>query len=76
MTERIEIKKVRGETFLPKEKMITTIDEVNNRPSEIFGKYCESVPGVIDEALLLDGFTLIKIGQELIGVFISKPFVD
>ncbi len=56
-TDRIEIKMERGETFLPKEKVVSVKDEIKNENSEILGKYYESVPGIKNNALLLDGYT-------------------
>lgn len=55
--ERAEVKMVRGETFLPKEKYAYITDEKNNQKIGIYGKYYESVTGVNANALLLDGFT-------------------
>jgi hypothetical protein len=55
--ERNEVKMERGETFLPKEKMAYVTDEANGLKSEVFGKYYESVKGISNNALLLDGYT-------------------
>jgi len=55
--ERNMVEMVRGETFLPKEKMAYVMDEVKGEQSEIYGKYYESVNGVKGNALLLDGYT-------------------
>ena len=54
---RIEVEMVRGETFLPKEKIAMVKDKMNGQESEILGKYYESVPGVINNAVMLDGFS-------------------
>ena len=54
---RIEVEMVRGETFLPKEKIAMVKDEMNGQESEILGKYYESVSGVINDAVLLDGIS-------------------
>jgi len=56
-TERVEVKVVRGQTFLPKEKISWIYDDVKNEKSELLGKYFESVPGIVNNALLLDGMT-------------------
>jgi hypothetical protein len=55
--KRNEVKMERGETFLPKEKMAYVTDEVNGKKSEILGKYYESVAGVSNKAVMLDGYT-------------------
>jgi hypothetical protein len=55
--KRNEVKMERGETFLPKEKMAYVTDEVTGVKSEVLGKYYESVAGVSNKAVLLDGYT-------------------
>jgi hypothetical protein len=54
---RIEVKMVRGETFLPKEKIALVRDNMNGRENEILGKYYESVPGVVNNGVMLDGYS-------------------
>lgn len=55
--ERNEVKMVRGETFLPKEKVAWVLDAQNNQKSEVLGKYYELVPGVVNNSVLLDGYS-------------------
>jgi hypothetical protein len=54
---RIEVEMVRGETYLPKEKIALVLDKKNGEESEILGKYYESVPGVVKKAVMLDGYS-------------------
>ena len=48
---------VRGETYLPKEKIVSVYDKIKGKKSEVFGKYHEIVSGVTNNALLLDGYS-------------------
>ena len=71
---RIEVEMVRGETFLPKEKIAKVKDEMNGQESEILGKYYESVPGVINKAVMLDGYSsFIEVTGERVPV-LSEEF--
>jgi hypothetical protein len=70
--KRNEVKMERGETFLPKEKMAYVLDEVNQEKSELYGKYYESVAGVSNNAVLLDGYTsFIEIDGEKAPVVLN-----
>jgi len=70
VTERIEVEMIRGETFLPKEKIVSIYDKVNGEKSEIFGKYSESVPGVVGKALLLDGLSsYVEVTDNRVPIF-------
>jgi len=55
--ERVEVKMVRGETFIPREKMCYVTEHVHNEDHELMGKYFETVHGVEGQAVLLDGYT-------------------
>lgn len=55
--KNVEIKMVRGETFVPRERLMYVTDEVSGVKSELVAKYFEVVPGVNNKAVLLDGFT-------------------
>ena len=55
--ERVEVTMVRGETYLPKEKIVSVYDKIKGKKSEVFGKYHEIVTGVTNNALLLDGYS-------------------
>jgi hypothetical protein len=69
-TERTEVIMERGETFLPKEKIVSIYDKVSGEKSEIFGKYYESVSGVDGKALLLDGLSsYIEVMNNRVPVF-------
>jgi hypothetical protein len=71
---RIEVEMVRGETFLPKEKIALVRDKMNGQESEILGKYYESVSGVINDAVLLDGISsYIEVTGDRVPV-VSKDF--
>jgi len=55
--ERKVVEMVRGQTFIPKEKFAYVREEIGGRQHDLNGKYYESVAGVKDQALLLDGYT-------------------
>jgi hypothetical protein len=74
VTEKIEVEMVRGETFLPKEKKVSIHDKVNGESSEILGKYSECVPGVVGNALLLDGLSsYVEVTDHRVPIF-SEDF--
>lgn len=74
---RNEVKMVRGETFLPKEKIARVKDVVNNEQSEIFGKYYETVTGVVNNSLLLDGFSsFIEIVEDKVPVIYDNFSIE
>jgi hypothetical protein len=63
--ERRELKMVRGETFLPKEVFGFVKNSVNNKESDLNGKYFKQVKGVQGGAVLLDGNTAyIQINED------------
>ena len=55
--ERVEVKMVRGETFVPREKLSYVKESVSGDEHELYGKYYEAVDGVKGNAVLLDGYT-------------------
>jgi hypothetical protein len=55
--ERVEVKMVRGETFVPRERLSYIKENVSGEENELFGKYYEVVDGVKGKAVLLDGYT-------------------
>ncbi len=68
--EQIEVEMVRGQTYLPKEKIVSIYDQVSGEKSEILGKYSKSVPGVIGKSLLLDGLSsYIKVTDDRVPIF-------
>jgi len=63
--ERRELKMVRGETFLPKEVFGFVKNSVNEKESDLNGKYFKQVRGVQGGAVLLDGNTsYIQINED------------
>ena len=64
-SELKELKMVRGETFLPKERFGYVLNSVNNVESDLNGKFYKQVSGVKGGAVLLDGNTaFIEIGED------------
>ena len=55
--ERVEVEVVRGQTFVPREKLSYVTEEVSGEEHELFAKYYEVVDGVKGTAVLLDGYT-------------------
>ncbi|HIJ67293.1 MAG TPA: LamG domain-containing protein [Planctomycetes bacterium] len=55
--KRVEVKMIRGETFVPREKLHYVTESVSGEKYDLFSKYFEVVPGVSGDALLLDGYT-------------------
>jgi len=55
--ERVTVEMVRGQTFVPREKLSYATESISGRKDELFGKYYEVVPGVRGTAVLLDGYT-------------------
>ncbi len=55
--ERVEVKMVRGETFVPTEKLAYVKESVSGDEHKLYGKYYEAVDGVKGNAVLLDGYT-------------------
>jgi len=72
--ERKVVEMVRGQTFIPKEKFAYVREEVGGEEHELIGKYYESVVGVKDQALLLDGYTTHVTPGEENTVYISGDF--
>jgi len=59
------VEMVRGQTFVPREKLSYATESISGRKDELFGKYYEVVPGVRGTAVLLDGYTAyVEIGPE------------
>jgi len=56
-TNKVEVKMVRGETFLPREVFHYVEENISGTKSELTAKYHKVVQGVKGKALLLDGFT-------------------
>ncbi len=56
-SELRELKMVRGETFLPRERFGFVTNSINNIESDLNGKYFKQVKGVKGGAVLLDGNT-------------------
>ncbi|MHC4265180.1 MAG: LamG domain-containing protein, partial [Planctomycetota bacterium] len=55
--ERVEVEVVRGQTFVPREKLSYVTEKVSGEEHELFAKYYEVVDGVKGTAVLLDGYT-------------------
>jgi hypothetical protein len=55
--ERVEVEVVRGQTFVPREKLSYATEKVSGEEHELFAKYYEVVDGVKGTAVLLDGYT-------------------
>lgn len=55
--ERVEVEVVRGQTFIPREKLSYVTEKVSGVEHELFAKYYEVVDGVKGKAVLLDGYT-------------------
>ena len=72
--ERKEVEMVRGETYIPKEKFAFVREETRGQEHDLNGKYYELVPGVKDQALLLDGYTTHVALTEEQTAFISDDF--
>lgn len=72
--ERKEVRMVRGETYIPKEKFGYVREEVGGEQQDLNGKYYESVPGVKGRALLLDGYTTHVAPGEDQTAYVSGDF--
>ncbi len=78
--ERVEVKVVRGETFIPREVLSYVRESVSNRRQELYGKYYEVVPGVSGKAVLLDGYTAYieaqpRRSQQVSGAFSVEAWI-
>ena len=75
--ERVEVTMVRGETYLPKEKIVSVHDKIKGKKSEVFGKYHEIVSGVTNNALLLDGYSsYVEIMGDNVPVFLNDFTIE
>jgi len=55
--ERKIVKMIRGETYVPKEVFAYVKESVSGDENDLYGVYYKVVPGVIGNAVLLDGYT-------------------
>jgi len=66
--KRVRVEVVRGQTFVPREKLSYVYDKVSGDKQELLGKYYQVVPGVRGKAVLLDGYTCsIEIPSERVA---------
>jgi len=72
--ERVEVKMVRGETFIPREKRSYITESISGVEHELFGKYYNLVKGVKGKALLLDGYTAYVQAQKTEGYRVTDDF--